>query len=176
MRRLSIHRAFGKVRGMGRRLRALDRWARSLGDSLPEPYEHQPFWHCKIPVLDRLVEPPTTRPAIQRQALQSLLLAAANLAEACAASDKPYCRAAVLLTLPYLFQSEVTLFYDRDYYQGFYYHKNLLPESQKPSRRYGLTLPPGFVELGNEVEWEDHTEDGELVKFSEQWWTIGQKL
>lgn len=176
MRSISIHRAFAKVRGVPRRLAALHHWAQAFADYQPAPKPEQQFQHWKIPVLDRLVDPPTSQHKIQKQAIQSLLLAADHLAKNASSSGLPYCRAAVLLTLPYLHQSEVTLFFDKDYYQGFYYQQDLLPKAQKPSQVYRLSLPAGFVELGNLVEWDSESEDGDQVLMREQWWTIGQPL
>ena len=176
MRRMSIHRAYAKVRGIRRHLRNLEKWAEGADNWNPQPYEHLPYWHCKIPVLDRLVEPPTTNPRIQKQVINSLLLAATKLAEHGKTAEWPYCRSAVLLTLPYLFQSEVTLFFDESYYRSFYHQQNLLPDSEKPSKRFGFELPPGFVELGTQVEWDTETEDGEIIKCGEQWWTLGQTI
>lgn len=174
MRRISIQRPFAKVRGQARHFRALERWAAGFAGQAPRPEPDENFWHARIPVLDRLVDPPTASHGMQKRAIAALLQAASHLAAA--ASDAPYCRAAVLLTLPDLFQSEVTLFFDPEYYQGFYYQQDLLPVAQAPSRRFGLSLPPGFVELGNEVAWEAHSEEGENVWVEEQWWTIGQAL
>ncbi len=174
MRRVSIHRAYAKVRGVGRRLKALEQWAQSADTWNPEVSEHEEFWHRRIPVLDRLVDPPTTTPQIQRQAIKSLLLAAQKLSDQL--KDRPECRVAVLLTLPDLFQSEITVFFDQDYYKTFYYQQDLLPDSQKPSQRFGFELPPGFVELGNLVEWQTETEDGETIQCREEWWTLGQAL
>lgn len=174
MRRVSIHRAYAKVRGLKRHINALDQWAQNADTWNPEVSEHDDFWHRRIPVLDRLVNPPTTTYRIQRQAINALLLAAQKLSDKL--KDRPECRIAVLLTLPDLFQSEITVFFDQDYYKTFYYQQDLLPDTQKPSKLFNLELPPSFVELGNLVEWQTETEDGDTIQCSEQWWTIGQAL
>lgn len=176
MRRMSIHRRYAKVRGVRRHLRSLQQWAEGADRWDPQPYDHLPYWHYKIPVLDRLVEPPTTHPNIQRQVINALLLAATKLAAQSQTAEWPYCRVAALLTLPYLFQSEVTVFFDESYYRSFYHQQHLLPDTERPSQRFGLALPPTFVELGTQVEWDVETEAGEMIKHAEQWWTLGQPL
>ncbi|MGV3523467.1 MAG: DUF3916 domain-containing protein [Candidatus Sericytochromatia bacterium] len=174
---MSIHRPDAKLRGIPRHLRSLEKWAEGADRWHPQPYEqHLPYWHCKIPVLDRLLEPPTTSPKLQGQVICLLLRAATKLAAQGQASEWPYYRVAVLLTLPYLFQSEVTVFFAESYYRGFYHQQHLLPDSEKPSKRFAFDLPPGFVELGTLVEWESETAEGEIMKCSEQWWTLGHPL
>lgn len=61
MRRISINRPKEKVRGIKRRLRVLDKWADSFEGYFPSEYAHEKYWNWKLPVLDRLVGPPTTQ-------------------------------------------------------------------------------------------------------------------
>ena len=174
MRRISINRYKAKVRGVDRRLRALDRWAYEFENCNP-PHEGQMYWNYKIPVLDRLVNPPTTKAYIQGKAIESLLTAAVFLANSKVKEEVPYYRVAVLLTLPYMFQSEVTVFYDELYYNRFYHQKDLLPDSKKPSNVFNFEIPQSFVEVGTLVKIEDGDEDGSKIQFTEEWWTIGQE-
>lgn len=173
MRRLSIHRPDAKVRGIKRRLRALDRWASGLSD-IALPSENQRFLNFKIPVLDRLICPPTTTGGIQKRAFESLLKGAVSLADSARASKHAYYRTAVLLVLPDMFQSEVTVFFDSEYYDSFCYKTALLSDKEAPSRLFNVDIPEGFIELGTLVEWEDEFEPGQPVKFSEARWTVGQ--
>lgn len=174
MRRLSITRPYAKVRGVERRLKALDRWANSLREAMPA-HKDERFWNYKIPVLDRLVCPPTTNMDIQGRALEAMIKAAVNLSQNSSAKELPYYRVAVLLVLPNMFHSEVTVFYDSDYYHSFLYTSELLPCAQSPSRIYNIELPDGFNECGTLVEWEDELEPGVVERYSEERWTIGQE-
>ncbi len=181
-RRISIHRPNAKVRGVKRRLRALDKWAESFAGHIP--YLDDRYHNYKIPVLDRLVEGPTATSETQKAALKSLLKAAAHLAKNNRARDwqtgeivKPeYYRVAVLMNLPDMFSSEVTVFYDRDYYNTFYRDGRVDEGMNKPSELFGIELPNGFVECGAiaHIPYED--DDGEEHVFTSHGWTIGQPL
>ena len=72
-------------------------------------------------------------------------------------------------------QSEVAVFYDRDYYSRFYYADNLLPENLKPSNIYNINLPNIFVERGIEIKNSDEY-SGNIVEWTEKWWTLGQPI
>lgn len=172
MRRISIHRPNEKIRGVERRLRALDLWADQFENCSPY-YNGQNYWNYKIPVVDRLVCPPTTTFEIQKRALQSLVKAVKHLSESKVSQDVGYYRAAILVTFPHMFHSEVTAFFSRDYYERFFYTQELLPVSKSPSKRFNIEIPEGFQEVGALVEWENKYED-EIVKISEEHWTIGQ--
>lgn len=174
MRKISINRPNEKLRGVQRRLKALDLWADSMIHEIPY-HKDQKYWNYKIPVLDRLVCPPTTNNEIQSRALSSLLKAASHLANSSLSNELPYYRVAVLLVLPNMFASEVTAFFDKTYYESFFYENSLLPNNEQPSEIFEIDLPPGIEQRGTLVEWDDEYEDGEIVKCSEKWWTIGPR-
>ena len=175
MRRISLYRYRGKLRGVKRRLRALDAWAESFNGFTPS-YDGRKFLNYKIPVLDRLVEHPTTKLNIQTKAFASLIKAARHLAENKDSCNAPYYRVAVLLVLPNMFNSEVTLFFDRDYYKGFNHTQNLLPDHKRPSALFNVSVPDDFTEIGCLVEWEDEYDEDEVFKVSQEWWTVGQPM
>jgi hypothetical protein len=157
-----------KLRGVPRRLRALKKWAENFeGHYYPRSELGEKFCHWKIPVLSSLVNPPQTTHAIQAQCMASMLQAANFLVQAVPNNDQQYYRVACLLTLPWMFNSEVTIFYDPDYYYGFFAYHQLEP--RKLSTEFGLILPNGFVERGCIVRDEEES-------CSEEWWCIGQPL
>ncbi|PCJ47884.1 MAG: hypothetical protein COA74_10650 [Gammaproteobacteria bacterium] len=174
MRQISIHRVNAKVRGIPRRLRALEKWAEDFEQTVPI-YEHQKYWNYKIPVLDRLVNQPTTNFEIQSKALSCLIIAAAHLAKSPLKEKLPYYKVAVLLVLPDMFSSEVTVFFDKNYYDKFYYTDNLLSDNQKPSSQFEIDIPSEFSEVGTIVKWKDEDDNGQTITFSEERWTIGQQ-
>lgn len=173
MRRISVYRPNAKLRGVERRLRALERWSESFVDETPV-YDQQRYWNYKIPVLDRLVCPPTTTVEIQKRAIQALLNAAVHLSNHPLAKELPFYKVAVLLIFPNMWHSETTCFFDADYYQSFMYRSDLIPPSQAPSRLFDLVIPQGFVEVGTELQWQEELEQGVMANITEQRWTIGQ--
>jgi hypothetical protein len=157
-----------KLRGIPRRLRALEKWSTQFQGCYYPRTAAEKYCHWKIPVLSSLVNPPQTTVEIQAQCIHYLLQAADFLAKSHPQNESDYYRVACLITLPYLFSSEVTIFYDPQYYWGFFGDKHELAP-RKLSEEFGLTIPDGFVERGCIVE---HIEDG----FCEEWWCIGQPL
>lgn len=118
MRRLDLQPK-KKLRNPGRHLRALARWPERIIAQLPAAaqVEGERFWNFKVPVFAKLVEPPHATPETQRACLAAIF-AAADAVER--SSQRPRgCRVACLVTTPFLFQSEVTLFWDEDYFRSF---------------------------------------------------------
>lgn len=123
MRRLDT-RPLKKLRNPARHLRTLARWPRRIVDQLPDAAtlasihaSGDRFWNYKVPVFSKLVEPPHATPETQRACIAAILAAA----EAIETSPHrpPNCRVACLVTTPWLFQSEVTLFFDDAYFRTF---------------------------------------------------------
>jgi uncharacterized protein DUF3916 len=176
MRQYSFQRPKEKLRGKKRRLNELDTWANSFQHTFPIPHDNQ-FINWKIPVVDRLVTGPQTNVQIQRHCVSALLCAATHLITSKPAELKESCRIAVLLALPDLFSSEVTVFFDKEYYAGFYNYDQPLPASDSFTKKLGLVLPKGFKEIGTLLETEDEDEDtGKTTKFTEERWTLGEPL
>jgi len=118
MRRLDLQPA-KKLRNPDRHLRQLARWPDEILASLPDAaaLAGQRFWNAKVPVSAKLIEPPHATPATQRACLAALFAAA----EAIEHSPRraPNCRVAVLAATPFMFSSEVTVFFDEDYFSTF---------------------------------------------------------
>ena len=155
-----------KLRGIPRRLRALEHWAASFsGEFHPRINEHERYTHWKIPVLSTLVQGPQARIEVQAFCVQQLLEAATHLS--CAADrSQGYYRIACLLVWPWLHQSEVTVFYDREYYLSFLgQHNSLAPI--RLSDRLALDVPERFIEHGHDVTQSDD-------EVEVQWWCIGE--
>jgi hypothetical protein len=124
----------------------------------------QRYWNWKIPVIDSLVQGPQARVEVQALCVQQLLEAARHLAEA-ADHSHGYYRVACLLVWPWLHQSEVTVFYDRDYYLSFLGQHNALAPLRL-SDTLALALPDGFIEHGHPVI----DDEGE----TQHWWCIAE--
>lgn len=123
MRRLDL-RPSKKLRNPGRHLRLLARWPERIVGEVsalpgrdPEAHLGGRFWHFKVPVFQKAVDPPHATVEMQRACLATILAAA----EAVERSQRrpADCRIACLVSTPSLFNSEVTLFFDEDYFQTF---------------------------------------------------------
>jgi len=126
--------------------------------------EHYAHW--KIPVHEALVEGPRARIEVQAFCVQQLLEAAYHLSNA-ADRSQGYYRVACLVVWPWVHQSEVTVFYDRDYYLGFLGETNSLgPE--RISDALALRIPGHFIEHGHDVTQPDD-------EVSVKWWCIGEQ-
>jgi hypothetical protein len=156
-----------KLRNIPRHLRALEHWAASFsGEFHPRFDEHERYSNWKIPVINTLVEGPQARIEVQAFCVQQLLEAAAHLSRA-ADRSQGYYRVACLLTWPWLHQSEVTVFYDREYYLSFLgQHNSLAPIHL--SDTLALDVPEQFIEQGHDVTQDDDEVDV-------QWWCIGER-
>lgn len=135
MRRLDL-RPRKKLRNAARHLRVLARWPDRIVKQLPAAAElaGERFWNFKVPVFSKVVEPPHATVETQRACIAAIFAAA----EAVETSElrPPGCRVACLVTTPFLFQSEVTLFVEEDYFRSF------LPPAKKSRSDY----PGGWVE------------------------------
>jgi len=172
MRQISVVRYKAKVRGIRRRLKALDRWVDSF-EGYDPPHEGHAYYNFKVSILDRLVEPPTTTFSLQRYTLNTLLNVAMHLRRSPIRQQVPYYRVAVLVTWPCMFSSEATVFYDPDYYSSFWNRSETPSQLKSLSRRFGLTLPESFVENGSLVLYDDHED---LPPTTGERWTLGEPV
>ena len=112
-RRINVSRGdrYPKIRGIKRRLKALDRWANSFIDYFPAEHARSKYWNYKIPVLDILVSPPKTTRKIQSRCASSLITAANHLLEGRPA-ELADTKITALITYPDMFGSELCIFFD----------------------------------------------------------------
>lgn len=132
MRRISLNRPKEKVRGAKRRLKALAGWADSFEGHFPSEWSNERYVDYKIPVLDRLVDPPTTKKHWQEQAVEAMFIALKNLSDA-KPVEHSEARVDLILTWPDLSGSRIIVFFDKAYHQGFYTKddewQNRIPEA-----------------------------------------------
>jgi hypothetical protein len=176
MRRISVHRPDAKVRNPAGQVRALRHWAESFAGYFPVEHAAQRYMNWKIPVLDRLVRPPTTTPAIQAQCAQCLIDAAAHVALAKPA-DMAHARTVAIIDLPDMFGSEVCVFFDEPYFQSFadrtseWQRWTPLSKSRNLIEQMGLRLPDGLVVAG----FAEMIRDEETGEASEgEVWLVGE--
>ena len=174
MRRISVNRPAEKLRGVKRRLRALDKWADSFEGYFPSEYAQEKYWNWKLPVLDRLVGPPTTTNDIQAHCAYAVLRATKHLLEA---RPEEYNHAVVsaLITYPQMFSSEICIFFDKEYFESFYDRNNewqsLTPiKDQELSKTLNFVVPDRFIQAGYVHRTKDEWE-GEVTTYKEQLWS-----
>ncbi|MEQ1781690.1 MAG: DUF3916 domain-containing protein [Hyphomonadaceae bacterium] len=136
MRRLDLH-PDKKLRNAQRHLRRLAQWPEWIVEGLPAPEEYlgRRFLNLKIPVFAKVSDPPHATVETQRACIAAIL-AAARAIETSPLRPRD-CRVACLVGTPSLFQSEVTLFFDEDYFRSF------LPPEDDGKRNY---FDDGWVE------------------------------
>jgi hypothetical protein len=139
MRRLDLHPR-RKLRNPARHVRGLARWPERIVTQLPtvERADGVRFWNFKVPVYSKVVDPPHATQETQRACIGAMF-AAAEAIERSPLRPKD-CRVACLVTTPFLFESEVTLFFDEDYFQTF------LPAAAANAKR--AKYDGGWVEGG----------------------------
>jgi hypothetical protein len=118
MRRLDL-RPDRKLRNPARHLRQLARWPERIVHQLPTSAELAGgrYWNFKVPVFSKVVEGRHATPEAQRACIAAMFAAAAAIERS--PSRPSGCRVACLVTTPLLFESEVTLFEDEDYFRSF---------------------------------------------------------
>ena len=174
MRRISTDRPIAKVRGIKRRLRAIDKWSDSFEGYFPSEHSSERYWNWKLPVLDRLVAPPITTNEIQAHCAKAILKAVEHLSTA---KPEQYKNSIVtaLITYPDMFGSEICVFFDKEYYESFFKRNSeweslISIEGNSLSESLGFKLPESFTETGfvfsTKEEWE-----GEVTTFEQEWWS-----
>jgi hypothetical protein len=172
MRRLSFSRPNQKVRNPERHIRSLQKWAADFKGYYPER-NSESYINFKLWTLDRLVEGPQSKYEWQQAALQQLMVAAKNLYDAKPESEKGKSWVAILLSYPNLWSSEVTVFFDKEYYEKFRPQASCI-NSESVLNKYDLKVDRPFSELGYIESWEDEDEDGKIFIFNQERWTIGE--
>lgn len=119
MRRISFTRPKEKVRGAKRRLKAIDEWADGFDEFIPKEWCSERYIDLKLPTLDRLVDPPTTKPEWQGHAIEAMFRALENL-NVSKPKELYYIPIDLILTWPNLSGSMITIFFDTDYHSSFY--------------------------------------------------------
>ena len=98
-----------KLRGVKRRIDALEKWPEDFCSWFPEVVDRG-YWNCKIPVLDRLVSQKTSDQGIKTRAGNALLKAGENIRNA-RSTQAAGSIVAILITYPDMFNSEVCVFF-----------------------------------------------------------------
>ncbi|MEB3165701.1 MAG: DUF3916 domain-containing protein [Cyanobacteriota bacterium] len=157
-----------KLRGVPRHVRALEKWALSFkGYVRPRHDESELHFNWKIPVHSALIQGRQANLKTQSRCVAQLLNAACHLSEASRGASSGYYRVACLIVWPWLHQSEVTIFYDKRYYESFLGKVNALAP-RRISEQLSLLVPSHFLEHGHDV-----TQPEDVVPV--EWWCLGEE-
>lgn len=180
MRRLDIHPR-KKLRGQARYERAFRRDMAGIAGSFPpEAAWQDDFFHWKLPVYQKVVDPDHGSATFRREVVEVLVQSAAQMAD-----GKPkgagHARVAAIIEWPYLFGSELCVFFDRDYERHFdpevekrhgrYEHDFGWTEAHAPARDLledlAITVPGGFAHAG--IAFEDYQAEDDATYRFEHW-------
>ena len=174
MRRISPARPKEKLRGAKRRVESLKRWVNSTRNYFPQPHKEMLYWNKKIPILDRLVNPPTTSTKIQEECANLLLRAANNIIEAKPKNDSSSI-VSVILSLPDMHSSEICVFFDPGYikqmlYRDARFEKISLLNRTLPDTKLNLLVPSSLTNKG--LLFQDLSFD---ESYEAEWWMFYEK-
>lgn len=185
MRRLDLHPR-KKLRNPDRHLRALRRWADRFHGVFPTvPQDvRASFAHWKLPAPAKLYAPDHTTPAIVSACLQCLIDAAAHVHRS--RPDGADFPVVALIPYPDLWEAEVTVFFDRDYFTTFLppkrrtgrvvhgsYWTETGPAATDLVTAHRLRLPGDFRSAGYHLTMLHDPETGRIIeedRFVIGWW------
>lgn len=179
MRRLNLH-CTKKLRGLKRRMRALQQWASSFEGHFPLPDAAGNNWYTKLPVYEGMVDGPRALFGIRRAVIGVLLDVCQSLRQA-----KPpafaQSRVVACVTLPDLFSASVDVFYSDDAFATFITRPGMhgkwegqswtpLPASRSLQSEWHLptSLPERGYHVGIHEVWDD-----EEYSYSSEIWLVG---
>ena len=185
MRRLDLH-PLRRLRNPARHLRSLRRWTESFSEfrwaDYSESPHHSNYVNWRPPIYAKLVSERHTTYAIQAEVIQCLVDGAARLH----AALLPECRhmpVGALIEYPSLFNSEVTLFVDPDYFRSFKPQRVVAKSTRhdtfqidtEPARidlvsQFAIKLPPGFRAGGYFMRDIEFDEPDRVYEYER--WTI----
>jgi hypothetical protein len=149
MRRLDLHPA-KKLRNPGRHLRSLHRWTDAFADfRMPADSGsmNSNFLHWRVPIPAKLISEPHTTSEIQAEVIQCLVDAATRL-HAALPPEFRHMPVATLIEYPCLFNSEVTLFVNPEYFKTFKPRK--IESGSSKSEQFQIDVEPSRVDLVSE--------------------------
>ena len=155
------HYLKSKVRGQRRKFLKLKQRLKELGLFFPEDnFVHDKYYHYHFPCNQELLDSVQSTKKIRRNGLQLLINSAVDLIEARPEIKKNH-KVICALTFPYIWDSQVIIFYDEHYYNDFLnISKNCLKSAETNELiKYGLSIPSEFSNVVCIEEFDDEEED-----------------
>jgi len=165
-----------KVRGKRRKMTNFLARLRSATERFPK--EDRPscgYWHLHMPVSQAFIDSASTPQPIRRTFIQAVLEAANKLRELKPTDKKQKTRIVASISLPSLFDSQITVFFDDDYFRTFFNRDSseqrwtALPLKRDLQRELLLNIPEGFQQIGfhESISDADYRFEGEMWFFVE---------
>lgn len=167
---VQVGRPGRKLRGTRRRFRALRQWADQFVDWFPSLGSfHRGYLHWKLPVHRLFVEGRHVRRSTQRDVVEILLGICANLKANQPQTHVPI-RVIAIVTLPQIFDADITIFLGSEHYDGFfnrntdYQRWTPLPATRSLRKEWALSAANDLQEFGmsETIDDDDFHRRGEL--------------
>ena len=164
--------------GIPRRMRALDKWARSFEGRFPDDlYPERRYWNVKLPVNENLVEGRHATKQVRIECAQRLIDACHRLM-LCKPESAQAFRVTCMIALPDMFTSEVCIYTDEDYFR---LHTSparsdgmacTIVGDRSLAAEWALELPDSMHELGRvcRYHYQDNRGHGSQPLVFEQWY------
>lgn len=177
-RQLSMDDSIITSQKIRRRLNILKKWPDSFKIFFPENASNEDYWNCKLPILSGIVNNEHVTYEVKRECIQYLINAVENVINLKTTHfiNDP-CKIIGLISIPDLFSSEITIFFNQEYYEHFFKRSGKyqtwqpIDGSRSLLKEYNIKLPTNIVlqEMGfiETIIDEDYSYQGEV-------WAIGQ--
>jgi hypothetical protein len=166
-----MHPLKRKVRGQKRKVNKLKKNLAEIGNFFPEEsYVNAPYYNYHLPCSQRLLDSKNSSNKIRKTAMQLLIDAAVRLRKVRPSNlaDK---KIVVAIYLPHLWDSQIIIFYDLEYYENFF-NRNTDSQRWTPIKNtksildnYALDCPKDFKALG----FNEEINDGDFHAKNEIW-------
>lgn len=159
-----------KIRGKKRKLSSLIERINSLTEDFPE---EQRYWHMHLPVAQSFIDSPKTPKSIRKKCIQTLIDRTAHL-NSIKPDNEKFQRVVTLIDLPKLWNSQIVVFFDEDYFNNFFIRDN--PEQTwKPIvddkeflKEWNLEIPNGLFLTGyHEIINDEYYYEGQIWAIAE---------
>jgi hypothetical protein len=163
-----------KVRGAKRKCIKMSKRIERFSEKFPEINLERQYWHMHLPVSQSFIDSMKTPSYVRRECIKSLIECAKNLV-AVRPKTEIKIRVVVVVSLPYLWNSKVVIFFGEKYFKEFFERNSecqrwtLLPQSRKLSVERNIKIPSDFQEKG----YLEKITDDDFETFSELWF-IGE--
>lgn len=177
-RQLSMDDSIITPQKIRRRLNILKKWPDSFKIFFPKNTPNEDYWNCKLPILSGIVDNENVTYEVKRECIQYLINAVENIINLKTTHfTNDSCKIISLISIPDLFSSEITIFFNQEYYEHFFKRSGKhqtwqsVDNTRSLLKEYNIKLPTNIVlqEVGfiENIIDEDYSYQGEV-------WAIGQ--
>ncbi|QWV94292.1 DUF3916 domain-containing protein [Geomonas oryzisoli] len=165
-----------KIRGARRKMTGFI--SRLMSETERFPEEDRPgcgYWHLHMPVSKLFIDSTSTPLSTRHVFIQAVLDAAGKLRDLKSTDEKRKIRIVTSISLPCLFDSQITVFFDDKYFSTFFDRDSseqrwtALPANRDLQKELSLKMPEGLQQKGfhESVSDEDYSFEGEVWFFGE---------